>query len=385
MYNEKIMQYSLLKKFQGALLGAVLGNYIGSHFEYQVRKNRGNYKLFINQHKCYLSNSQKNYLQKWGEATFNCAKSLISQQEFNEENWQKVYIEWKNKWEDQKDYTGEPNKIKDSPIELEKLVRRVNDKQSNFQYINDDVLIPTASNAIIASLPVSLMYHEDELKLQQKLRQWGNVWQNCLEVNLSNLVIGYTIAQALTERLDPRTIIPKIINYIGEKESIVDQLRQVEKLINQGANLDAAINIFSKNVSFFDNGQISNEGQQRAQSSAFFIPVCLALYCFLSTPEDFGLAVLCSARTAWSTQVCAIVSTLSGAYNSIAGVPVEWRQKMGVELLGMKDEVEIMKLAKSLWAVWCGVYDPNNLTQSLVPAVAASNVIRPRPCPANGY
>lgn len=34
---------------------------------------------------------------------------------------------------------------------------------------------------------------------------------------------------------------------------------------------------------------------------------------------------------------------------------------MGVELLGMKDEVEIMKLVKSFWVVWCGVYDLNNL------------------------
>jgi hypothetical protein len=51
----------------------------------------------------------------------------------------------------------------------------------------------------------------------------------------------------------------------------------------------------------------------------------------------------------------------------------------------MNDEVEIINLAKNLWAVWCGVYDPNNLTQSLVPAVAASNVIRPSPRPANGY
>ncbi|MDE5075986.1 MAG: ADP-ribosylglycohydrolase family protein, partial [Trichodesmium sp. St5_bin2_1] len=82
---------------------------------------------------------------------------------------------------------------------------------------------------------------------------------------------------------------------------------------------------------------------------------------------------------------CIIVGILSGAYNSIAGVPVEWRQKMGLEPLGMNDEVEIINLAKNLWAVWCGVYDPNNLTQSLVPAVAASNVIRPSPRPANGY
>lgn len=377
------MQYSLLSKFQGALLGAALGNYVGSHFDHQVEKNRENYKLFINQQKFYLSKLEKNYLQKWGEITVNCAKSLIRKQEFNEEDWQKVYREWQNKWKNKKDYPGESNKIKDYSVELEKLVGIVNNKQPNFNYINNDVLNPTASNAIITSLPVSLIYHEDELKLQQKLQQWANVWQNYLEINLSNLVVGYIIAQVLTERLDPLTLIPKIIDYIGKKEPLVGQLRQVEKLINQGANLDAAINHLSKNVKSLEKQQIFCEGQQRSLSSAFFIPISLALYCFLSTPEDFGLALLRSARTGWSTQTCTIVGTLSGAYNSSAGVPVEWRQTMGVELLGMKDEMEIMKLAKSLWAVWCGVYDPNNVTETIVPAVAASNVIRPRPHPAS--
>ncbi len=378
------MQYSLLSKFQGALLGAALGSYVGSNFEHQVEKNRENNKLFINQHKFYLSKLEKNYLQKWGEITVNCAKSLIRKQEFNEEDWQKVYREWQNKWKNKKDYPGESNKIKDYPIELEKLVGIVNNKQPNFNYINNDVLNPTASNAIITSLPVSLIYHEDEFKLQQKLQQWANVWQNYLEINLSNLVVGYIIAQVLTERLDPLTLIPKIIDYIGKKEPLVGQLRQVEKLINQGANLDAAINHLSKNVKSLEKQQIFCEGQQRSLSSAFFIPISLALYCFISTPENFGLAVLRSARTGLATHICTIVGTLSGAYNSSAGVPVEWRQKMGVELLGLKDEMEIMKLAKSLWAVWSGVYDPNNVTQNIVPAVAASNVIRPRPHPASG-
>ncbi|MGD1700523.1 ADP-ribosylglycohydrolase family protein [Dapis sp. BLCC M229] len=378
------MQYSLLSKFQGALLGAALGSYVGSNFEHHIEKNRENYKLFINKHKFYLSKLEKNYLQKWGEITVNCAKSLIIKQEFNEDDWQKVYREWQNKWNNKKNYTYEPNKIKDSPIELEKLVEIVNNNQPNFNYINNDILNPTASKGIITSLPVSLIYHEDEFKLQQKLHQWGKVWENYLEINLGNLVVGYIIAQTLTERLDPLTIIPKIIDYIGEKEPLVGQLRQVEKLINQGANLDAAINHLSKNVKSLEKQQIFCEGQQRTLSSAFFIPISLALYCFLSTPENLGLAVLRSARTGWATQTCTIVGTLSGAYNSSAGVPVEWRQKMGFELLGMKDEMQIMKLAKSLWAVWSGVYEPNNVTQNIVPAVAASNVIRPRPHPASG-
>ncbi|MEB3341620.1 ADP-ribosylglycohydrolase family protein [Okeania sp.] len=374
------MNYSLLSKFQGALLGAVLGSYVGFYFENQIEKNRENYRLSINKDKLHLSNYEKKQLQKWVEIIVNSSESLIRKQEFNQDDWQKVYKEWQDKWNQKKDYTNAPNTtIKSSPKELEKLVSIVNNKQPSLNYINnDDIFNPTASNAIISSLPVSLLYHDNKLKLQQKLEEWGKVWKNYLEVNLSNLVVGYIITQILTERLEPLNIIPKIIDYIGEKEPLVGQLRQVDKLINEGANLDAAINHFSEDVKYIEKQQILWQGQQKSLSSTFFTPISLALYCFLSTPEDFSLAVLRSARTGWTTQTCTIVGTLSGAYNSIFGVPVEWRQKMGVELLSMKDEIEIMKLAKNLWAVWCGVYDPN-ITPSIMPTVVASNVISPRP------
>ncbi|NET42690.1 ADP-ribosylglycohydrolase family protein [Okeania sp. SIO2B3] len=380
------MQHSLLIKFQGALLGAVLGNHLGYYFEYQqIEKERKNYKLSINKHKFYLLDLEKQRLPKWGEITVNCANSLIRNQEFNQEDWQKVYGEWQDNWTKKKDQSGKTNQVKYSQKKAEKFLEIFDNKLLDLHYIDkDDVFYPTASNAVIASLPVTLLYHEDELKLEKKLQQWGKVWQNYSDINLSNLVIGYLIAQAFTEQLHPQTIIPKIIDYIGEKEPLVGQLRQVKQLIDRGANLDTAITQLSKNVKSFSRQQIFSEQQENSISYAFFIPICLALYCFLSTPEDLSLAILRAARTKWATQICTIVGTLSGAYNSSAGIPVEWRQKMGGELLGI-NEAEILKLAKNLWAVWCGVYDPNNMTQNIVPAVAASNVIRPRPHKASGY
>ncbi len=375
------MQYCLLSKFKGALLGAYLGNYIGSNLKHQVESNQKKYKLFINKHEFCNSELNKRYLQKWGEITAKCANSLIRKQEFNQEDWQRVYEEWRDNWNSNQDHNFDKSQNRASQKDLEKLVKIVDGELSNFQKINlyrDDLFNPTASNGVIASLPVALLYHEDELKLQQKLQQWGKVWQNYLAINLSNLAIGYVIAQALTDRIDPLTLIPKIIDYIGEKEPLVGQLREVEKLIHQGVNIDGAITRLSKNVKCFEKQQVFWRGQQTSVSSAFFIPISLALYCFLSTPEDLGLAVLRAARTRWGTQTSTIVGTLSGAFNSNAGVPVEWRQRIRVELLGMNDEAEIMKLAKSLWALWCGVYHPNNMTPSLVPVVAASNFIHPR-------
>lgn len=379
------MQYSLLSKFQGALLGAALGNYVGYCFDHQADKNIKICQLLSNKNKFYLSELDKKNLQKWGDITVNCGKSLIKQQELNLEDWEKVYREWQDKWSNKKDQTYQPSQIKDS-----QLVEIANNNLTNFDYTND-VLNLTPSNAVIASLPVALLYHDDEFKLRQELQQWGKVWQNHLEINLSNLAVGYIIAQALTERLDPQTLIPKIINYLGEEEPLVDQLRQVEKLIAEGTNLDTAITNLSKNAKYLEKDLRFGESKHRPLSSNFLIPVSLALYCFLSTPEEFGLAVLRAARTGWAAQTCTIVATISGVYNSISGIPVEWRQKMAVELLGINDQIEILSLAKSIWAVWSGVYNPNKMTYNLVPAVAASNIIRPRPRPrsrsrkASGY
>ncbi|MDY7002634.1 MAG: ADP-ribosylglycohydrolase family protein [Cyanobacteriota bacterium] len=380
------MQHSLLTKFQGTLLGAVLGNHLGYYFEYQkIEKERKNYKTSINKHKFYPLDLGKQRLQKWGEITVNCANSLIINQEFDREDWQKVYGEWQDNWANKKDQISKTSQVKYSQKKPEKFAEIFDRKLSDIHYMDkDDIFYPTASNAVIASLPVTLLYHEDKLKLQQKLQQWGKVWQNSSDINPTNLAIGYVIAQTLTEQLDTQTIIPKIIDYIGEKEPLVGQLRKVEQLIDRGANLDTAITQLSKNVKSFSRQQIFPEQQEKSISCPFFIPICLALYCFLSTPEDLSLAILRGARTKWATQICTIVGTLSGAYNSSAGIPVEWRQKMGGQLLGI-NEAEIMKLAKKLWAVWCGVYDPNNMIQNIVPAVAASNVIRPRPRKASGY
>ncbi|NET78445.1 MULTISPECIES: ADP-ribosylglycohydrolase family protein [Okeania] len=379
------MQHSLLTKFQGTLLGAVLGNHLGYYFEQQqTEKERKNYKISINKHKFNLD-LDKQKLQKWGEITANCANSLIINQEFNQKDWQKVYEEWQYNWTNKKDQSGKTSQVKYSQKKVEKFPEIFDNELADIYYIDkDDVFYPTASNAVIASLPVTLLYHEDELKLEKKLQQWGKVWQNYSDINPSNLAIGYLIAQALTEKLDPRTIIPKIIDYIGEKEPLVGQLRQVEQLINQKANLDTAITKLSKNLKSCSRQDIFSEEQENSISCPFFLPICLALYCFLSTPEDLSLSILRGSRTKWATEICTIVGTLSGAYNSTTGIPVEWRQKMGAELLGI-NEAEILKLAKKLWAVWCGVYDPNNMTQNIVPAVAARNIIRPRPRKASGY
>lgn len=115
--------------------------------------------------------------------------------------------------------------------------------------------------------------------------------------------------------------------------------------------------------------------------------VALAFYYFLSSLEDFRLSVMRAAQNVGQPQVTsAVTGALSGAYNSVAGIPASLRMRLtdsdtkSLATWGMKNEAEMLRLSDSLFAVWSGVYDqtshPVELTQ--VAAITAPQIIRSR-------
>ena len=103
--------------------------------------------------------------------------------------------------------------------------------------------------------------------------------------------------------------------------------------------------------------------------------IALAFYCFLSTPENFRLAVSRATRTSYQPHLTtALTGALAGAYNSIIGIPVSWRLTAN----RISQGTQRLSLAKRLIEVWAGVYDVSVLTQDQPLAVAAPRVIQPR-------
>lgn len=98
--------------------------------------------------------------------------------------------------------------------------------------------------------------------------------------------------------------------------------------------------------------------------------------------------MICGARLGFAPQLtCGIIGALSGAYNSIAGIPLGWRLNLakaaGNESLlkmlwGMRSPEEIIELSDRLLASWAGVYQLNNLPldSNLLLFVAAPQVIK---------
>ncbi|MBW4639758.1 MAG: ADP-ribosylglycohydrolase family protein [Gloeocapsa sp. UFS-A4-WI-NPMV-4B04] len=228
-----------------------------------------------------------------------------------------------------------------------------------------DVINCNPTIAILATLPIALFYHESEIKLRQNLQlALKAVGQDDAMIRDRALAVGYAIALSLNEKINPATLIPQVITFLGEPQTqITQQLLQVQTLLNQQAGLERAI----------------------AVSRDATTPIALAFYCFLSSLEDFRLSTLRAAQTSYQPQITtAIVGALSGAYNSISGIPISWRmallrfekQQAGWETT----EVEMLQVSDALVSVWSGVYDQvtHPTDSNSVAAIASPRVIKPR-------
>ena len=236
--------------------------------------------------------------------------------------------------------------------------------------VTDDISI----KIILATLPVALFFHENPIKLRHNLLHVLKIWEDDPIVRDGTLAVGYAISLALTEKLDPLTLIPQIISFLGETPtSIPKKLLTVQNLLEQGAGLSRA------QAEFAREEKLSNT-------------IAMAFYCFLSTLEDFRLAVLRATDNDNFMQQAtgAITGALSGAYNGIGGIPINWQVLLlqrNSPAWGLISFSQMLKLTNAFVAVWSGVYDltlnPRELTEegyevALLSVYAAPRVIRSR-------
>ncbi|WP_199344823.1 MULTISPECIES: ADP-ribosylglycohydrolase family protein [Nostoc] len=239
-----------------------------------------------------------------------------------------------------------------------------------------------STKIIIATLPVALFFHENPIKLRQNLLHVLKIWEDDLVVRDGTLAVGYAIALALTEKLHPLTLIPQIISFLGETPtSIPKKLLKVQSLLEQGAGLSRAQAEFAREEKFSHS-------------------IAMAFYCFLSTLEDFRLSLLQATHNSnfnvqdttplKSQAISAITGALSGAYNGISGIPVNWQVLLlqrNSPTWGLTSFSQMLELTDAFVAVWSGVYDialkPRELTEeecevALLSVYAAPRVIRSR-------
>jgi len=216
----------------------------------------------------------------------------------------------------------------------------------------------SSSTAMIASLPIMLFFHEDELALGKKLHQAAQVWQQPPETATGMLAISYAITQALKERLHPPNLIPQVCNYLATTSSDSDNLRQqldqVQRLLVEPIGLERTIN------------------QLCPKTNSSNANIALAFYFFLSMPEDFRLCLgRIKQQIGIDSSLGVVVGALSGAYNGSTGIPV-------VQQVTIADSQKLKFLAENLLAVWSGANLTNRAEWGESLAIAAPRVIQPR-------
>lgn len=344
------MRYSLRTRFEGALLGAILGDVVGMGLlRRQLLHQTGGQDAALAGER-----SPEMPLVAYGSAISTqfailYAQSLIRCGGFDPEDWNHSFSQ-------------HPQLASVYPS-----------------------LSPGAT--AIAVLPVSLFFHESENQLCLQLQRALSLQQPSTQSASIALALGYAIAQALQEKLNPETLIAQIVRYLQTVEqpkadttALMAQLSQVQTLLDQGVTLKAAVTQLLEGRS-----PSALPEAQREQ-----IPFALALYCFLSTPEDFRLALLRALQVGYcSTVVATLTAALSGAYNSALGIPIAWRLQLNSCLASTlaiaqlpnspTSDRDIAKLAAHLMATWSGTYDTQRHEFAPLPmAVAAPRVIRPR-------
>ena len=215
---------------------------------------------------------------------------------------------------------------------------------------------PTASP--LTTLPLSMFYHENELKLRQNLQLALVATDRDEPENRdSTLALGQAIATALQAKSSPIEIISQAITFVGASPTATAaKLSQVKMLLEERAGLERAI---------------AQLGQPHQLSSQ----LALAFFCCLSTPADFHLTVQRAAIYDRSGVTSAIAGALSGAYNGVASIPSTQALATGVTI-----QAEVLRLCDVLVAVWSGVYQQSDraAANNQIFAIAAPKIVRRR-------
>lgn len=217
----------------------------------------------------------------------------------------------------------------------------------------------SSGETAIATFAIALYYHDSLSFLRDKLSQAAPLWLHPHAQMTDVLVWGEAIALALTEKLNPAQFIPAILT---QPEIALTPLGEQLKLIQHSLLAGTPLQSVVSSLTRFPQDSCT--------------PIALALYCFLSTPEDFSLCVSRAVQTDYQTVVTAtLAGMLSGVYNSSFALPIPWRLAVSRPPLGS----EIEQLAWRLFQVWSGVYFPLELDEKLrKSAIAAPRVIQPR-------
>jgi ADP-ribosylglycohydrolase len=236
------------------------------------------------------------------------------------------------------------------------------DLQDWSQLVNRDLI--NSEQSIVAMLPLMLFFHDDRLRLREVIIDISHSWQLDWETCSCAVTIGYIISRSLTESLQLRTFVTQLL----------DEMTNLHPLIFQELSSLAGEVSVGEDRSLDRASSLHQVDRRLAKiEHPIVAPTMLAIYCVLSTPEDFSLATRRIARLKQpSPFAAALTGILAGAHNSSSGIPLNG-------YVATQDRAQWLSWAQSLLNVWAGVDLQHDAAASDLPlAVAAPQVIQRR-------
>jgi hypothetical protein len=222
--------------------------------------------------------------------------------------------------------------------------------------------IPSPERAIVAMLPLMLFFHDDRVKLRETLIVVSHRWQLDWETCSSAVAIGYIISRSLTESFNPRTIIAQLLDEMSNLHPLLFQelstigggLVQID---SPRENRATSLHQVSQRLITIPHPTISS--------------TVLAIYCLLSTPEDFSLATRRAYQIEDRSQLtCALTGILSGAQNSLTGIPLNG-------YIATPEKAQWLLAAENLLTNWAGVYHEHSSSRSSIFAAQETIALLP--------
>ncbi|GAB4384240.1 MAG: hypothetical protein Kow00121_47420 [Elainellaceae cyanobacterium] len=347
------MQHSLLDRFRGTLLGTALGEIIGVNCHDRQRIG--------------LPLSRFTLLQ-WGFCTPSVAPAA----------WGRLIMAQMREVAESQ-LGSDVNLL---PLASHSAIDNCSSKQT--ADLPDPGNLPALSNpsclagAALMTIPMALFYHEDLEQLRYQVEQ--TIARSMPGTSpIAAILTGYTIALALRDRLDPNRLIDQLLNLelCAQAPQIEAQLRQIQYALEQQAGIVELQSLLQVAL---------------PEAISGFTTVAIALYCFLSTPEDFRLSLLRATRFLEQPQLCcALAGALSGAYNSLSGLPLTWQNQLMPQaaskpplslLWNLMSRADLLQQADLFLGVWSGLHpslltaQPAAITSRLI--TASPSLIRPR-------
>jgi ADP-ribosylglycohydrolase len=256
------MRYSLLSRFEGGLLGSLMGELCIHHFSPQ---------------KALIPLEPK--LSRWGQTAQALLERLSATERLSEQDW----------------------------IDIDRA----------HPFLGDWRNTPSSSAIALATLPLAFLWHDRPSRLHEQLASLGAMGQPSPAWLDGVLLWTDAIALALSEKLDARAAIAQLLSGRQLLQTpLKQQLEQLQACLAQGFSLTGAVKF----------SQSSATSPPRQGSLASTTPIALALACFQETPEDFSVCVRRAAHISSQPALsAALAGAIAGTYNSTSGLPIPWR------------------------------------------------------------